>query len=321
MLEALRFVKGAVARKDFLPVLTHFRIDGGRILGSNGNLSLSSPIDLSLTASPKAETFAAAIANCDDGVAIVQLPNGSLAIKSGTYRAVVECSTDEFPVIKVGGYRHDLPFDILPALKTLQAFVSEDASRPWSQGILFRGKSAFATNNIIVAEYWIGVDIPVEINIPTKVVDEMIRIDEEPEYIEIAPDEEGKAVGITIRYSGDRWMNHPAVGGEWPDASRYLNAPYNYVDFPAEIFPAMEKVKRFVSKIDQAIYFTTGRLCTNADRELGSSVDLEAINFEGKYSMPQLLLLQGVATKIDFTQNPAGFIGEGLRGVIIGMRR
>jgi hypothetical protein len=32
MLDALKFVKGAVAKKDFVPELTHFRITGGRVV-------------------------------------------------------------------------------------------------------------------------------------------------------------------------------------------------------------------------------------------------------------------------------------------------
>lgn len=319
MLDALRFVKGAVARKDFMPVLTHFRIEGGRIIGSDGNLALSSPVDIAIEASPKAGVFATAIANCDGPVAMVQLPNGSLAIRSGAFKAVVDCSTDVYPTVPVGGRRFDIPFKLIPVLKTLERFISEDASRPWSQGILLRGKSAFATNNVIVVEQWIGVTTPVEINIPTKAVAEMIRIDEEPEYIEIAQDEDGNATSLTVRYSDDRWLYHPAVGGEWPDTGRYLNKSYAYKPFPLELFPALRKLKPLAAK-DQAVYMAKGNVRTNLDPELGSSMDVADLEAEGKYSLPQLNLLEGIANAIDFSDRLAGFKGTNLRGVIYGMR-
>ncbi len=50
MLSALKFVKGAVSTKDYVPALTHFQIKGGRVTGYNGKLSLSSPIPSTWTA-------------------------------------------------------------------------------------------------------------------------------------------------------------------------------------------------------------------------------------------------------------------------------
>ncbi len=41
MLDTLKFIQGAVARKDHVPALVHFRIAGGRIRGFNGTLSLA----------------------------------------------------------------------------------------------------------------------------------------------------------------------------------------------------------------------------------------------------------------------------------------
>lgn len=313
MLDVLRFVKGAVARKDFCPVLTHFLIDNGRIIGSNGNLALSSPIPLTMTAKPKASTFATAIANCEEAVSITQLPNGSLTIKSGSFKANVECSSDEFPSVPVGGARLDFPCPILPVLEVLERFISEDASRPWSQGILFRGQSAFVTNNVILVELWLGVQVPVEVNIPTKAVAEMLRIREEPEYFEVTENT------LTVRYSGDRWLFHPTVNEGWPDAGRYLNKEYSYKPFPFELFPALQRLKPLAGK-EQTVYMTTGSVRTSQDFDSGASIEVPNIEHEGKYSLPQLLLLEGVATDIDFGAKPAGFLGDKLRGVIYGMR-
>ena len=40
MLAELKFVQGAVAKKDFIPSLTHFEIKDGMIKGLNGSLAL-----------------------------------------------------------------------------------------------------------------------------------------------------------------------------------------------------------------------------------------------------------------------------------------
>lgn len=50
MLKDLKFVQGAVAKKDLLPAMTHFRIENGHVRSFNGQMAISSPVafDLSL---------------------------------------------------------------------------------------------------------------------------------------------------------------------------------------------------------------------------------------------------------------------------------
>ena len=54
MLAALKFVQGAVARRDFVPALTHFYIADGFVKGYNGRIAICAPIDVDLVATPKA---------------------------------------------------------------------------------------------------------------------------------------------------------------------------------------------------------------------------------------------------------------------------
>jgi hypothetical protein len=70
MLDALKFVRGAIARKDLVAALSHFRISGGRIKGYNGKIALCCPLPLDLDVMPKAEPFVKAIATCEQTVAI-----------------------------------------------------------------------------------------------------------------------------------------------------------------------------------------------------------------------------------------------------------
>ena len=66
MIDALRFVQGAVARKDFVPEMTHFHIKEGGVMTYNGALTLYSPIELNFDVSPKADQMVKAIAACQD---------------------------------------------------------------------------------------------------------------------------------------------------------------------------------------------------------------------------------------------------------------
>src|SRR5690606_31461165 len=104
MLDALKFVQGAVARRDFVPALTHFQIRDGYIRGFNGKIALCAPIDLDLDATPKAAPFIKAIEACRDTVELSLTPNGRLAIRSGSFKAYIDClEGEEFPNVEPEG--------------------------------------------------------------------------------------------------------------------------------------------------------------------------------------------------------------------------
>ena len=213
MLDALRFVQGAVAKKDFVPALTHFRVDRGTIRGYNGMLGLCCPIDLDLNVSPRAVPFIKAIQTCQDTIQLHVTPAGKLSVKSGKFKALVDCIQEDFPEVEPEGTSIELNGGLLAALKLLAPMIADDASRPWARGILFRGQSAFATNNIIIAEYWLGYHFPVEINIPRAAVVELLRIKEEPISMQIAEN------SATFHFSGNRWLRTQTHTTQWPDIS------------------------------------------------------------------------------------------------------
>ena len=217
LLQALQFVKGAVSSKDFIPALTHFHIENNTIKSFNGNLALSCPIELEIEASPKAIPFVKAIQACKRTTVIHLTGTGRLRIKSGSFKAFIPCTGEQFPDIYPSGKTIELNGDLIPALKILQPFIAEDASRPWSRGILFRGCSAFATNNICLVENWLGYEFPIEINIPAAAVKELIRIKEEP--ISMQMDEKS----VSFHFEDGRWLKSNLLVTNWPDISVILN--------------------------------------------------------------------------------------------------
>lgn len=327
MLEALRFVKGAVSRKDFQPELMHFRINDGRIKSFNGLIALSAPIDLDMTATPKAVKFMKAIEGCNTTTAIHMTPSGLLSIRSGKFTARVECfranDEDEWDEaeavssildhIEPEGAKIEFPVSILKAAKTLEAFISDDASRPWANGILLRDHSAYATNNIVFVEYWLGADVP-EINIPAQAVRELLRVGEEPETVSVGEN------SVTFFFSGDRWLRAQRLSTSWPDLSPLLDRVGELAAFPDGIFDAVELLKPFVS-VEGRIHFRPGVVSTNLEGGEGGTVEVAGVPERGAYHWEHLLSLRGVAEEIDFSfhPQPCPFRGERVRGVIQGM--
>lgn len=316
MLTELKFVMGSIAKKDFLPALSHFKIENGRVRGFNGTLALSAPIQCDLNCTPKAIPLIKAIQNCASTISLHMTEKGKLAVKSGQFKAYIECIDGETPHVEPEGDFHEINgHNIYEAVKVLEPFIGNDASRPWSNGVLFKGRSAFATNNVVAVEYWIGSLFPIEFNLPETAIKEMLRIGEAPLRMQC------KDNCLTFHYSGERWIRTQLLDSAWPDISNILNKVASYVPFDTRIFEGLEVIKPFLDKMGR-VYFANDYISTQQDINDGASFYIPDMKFEGIYAYENIMLLKGVAQSIDYMNYPAPslFIGEKLRGAIIGFR-
>ncbi len=317
MKEALNFVKGAIARKDFVPELTHFNIADGRIVGFNGDMAISSPIGVDIRAKPHAQTFIKAVNSAVEEVALSMTAAGRLSLKSGKFRALINClNTDESRYVIPEGQVIKLGDNFLDCIKALAPFMGVDASRSWSSGILLRSGSALATNNICLVEYWHGTTLPFPINIPKPAIAELIRIGENPIKVQVS------ASSISFHFSGDRWIRTQLLATAWPDQiDTILNAEGSPQAIPEGLFEALEVLKPFVDD-GSRMYFTTQGVATSNEPEVATTVDVAGLVPGCCFHHSMISLLSGVAVKIDFTTypRPCKFLGDKMRGVIVGLR-
>jgi hypothetical protein len=318
MLDALKFVKGAVAKKDFRPELTHFRITEGRITGYNGQMALSSPIDLDLEASPHAQTFFHAIGACrGDATALTMTPNGRLTVKSGNFRAYVECIDDVFFHASPAGDRFEAGGDLLPALKALFPLISDDASRPWAMGLLLQGESAFATNNVVLVQYWTGLAMPT-LNVPRFAIQELLRVGKEP----IALQTDGNT--LTFHFDDGRWFLTNLFTAEWPSeiVTNILSVEQELIAAPPGFFDAVEELAAFVESDSHALYLLGDRISTSQHEGDGAEIMLDGLPEQAfAFGVKHLRLLGPIVDTINLSAfpDPTKFQGNRLRGAILGM--
>lgn len=314
MLNELKFVQGAVAKKDFVPSLTHFVIENGTVRGYNGVIALCSPIPLDIACKPKGEPLVRAIGNCDETVTLSLTGAGRLSVKSGKFKAFIDCVEGDTPHVVPEG--EPVVIDgaaFLDSVKVVSSFMGDDASRPWSNGVLFLGESAFATNNITLVEYWTGFKMPA-VNIPRAAIKEVLRINEPPVSAQINQN------SLTLHYAGERWLRTQLLETKWPDLTKVLNRESTPEPIDPRIFEGMEVIKPFMDKLGKVI-FRSG-VATHAEETEGASFDIDGFAHQGVYAYEMLRLLDGVAKTVDFSAypNPCMFFGDRLRGAIIGMR-
>lgn len=343
MLKELKFVMGAVAKKDFLPAMTHFAIEKGTVRSYNGCVALSAPIAFDIDCKPKADKLVQAISKCPDLAtpALSMTTAGRLSIKAGAFKAFIECVQEETPHVLPDGEVVRLDYEVekqvddvgnevappltlggvlLNALRTLYPFVGDDASRPWSNGVLLRGESAFATNNVILVEYWIGAKMPFSVNVPRVAIREMLRINEAPTHAQVTP------TSLTFHYKDQRWIRTQLLDLSWPDLEPLLNKESSPVALPAELFDGLEKLEPFTDKMGR-VFIENGVLSTipfgsGQPVDEGAYFELPNLPFNGIYQVKMLMLLKDVAQQADLSMYPAPcvFYGERLRGAIIGMK-
>lgn len=307
---------GAVSKKDFLPALTHFRIQDGTVRSYNGTLALCSPIPLDIDCIPKAEPLVKAIQHCDETVTLSLTPTGRLSVRSGAFKALIDCVEQDTPHVKPEGERFEIDgVALLTALKVISPFIGDDASRPWSNGVLLLGQSAFATNNITLVEYWVGKPFPICCNVPRAAVKEMLRIGEPPIWAQATDS------SITFHYADNRWIRSQLFETQWPDLGKVLSVDSNPLPLDSRVFEALVKLKPFVDKMGR-VFLKGGVLSTHEQLLEGASFEIPDMQYEGIYQIEMLALLEGVAKAIDFSTypRPCIFQGDRLRGAIVGMR-
>lgn len=317
LLASLKFCQGAVAKKDLVPGMTHFAIEKGFIRAYNGALGLCAPIAFDIDCKPNAAQLVKAISNCSSEhvVTISMTANGRLRIQNGPYRALVDCLDEPTPHVEPEGDR--VEFDgaaIRKAFEHLLPFVGNDASRQWTNGVLLHGQSAYATNNVIICQFWLGTAIPRTLNIPSDAIKEFLRVGEDPTFAQVTDS------SITFHFPGDRWIR----SGLWETKPETILAVLDRCKGePTDIHPAfftgLDTIKAFTDKIGN-VYFKDGELRTHLDENVGASYQLENFPYAGCYALEMLQLLDGVAEKIDWSTypNPVVFHGSMLRGVLAG---
>lgn len=320
VIEALRFVQGAVSKKDFVPALSHFRIADGRICGYNGKLCLSSPIGIDLDCAPKAAPLIRAIAACEDTAQLHMTPGGKLAIRSGKFRAHIDCLAEPFPDVRPEGVAVAVDGALLPTLAALYPFTADDASRPWAAAVLLCGQSAYATNNVIAVESWLGYHFPYVMSVPRFAIREVLRIGEEPIGLQAT------AESVTFHYSGERWLRTQLHSIEWPDIVGVLDRVLDrtaddWQPIPEGLFDALDIIAPFANE-HRHVFLMPGKVATEPDENVGAAVELASVQHHALFNIDYLRSLKSVAERICFSTfpEPCAFVGGSLRGAIIGMR-
>lgn len=321
MLDILDFVRGSVADKDLVPVLTHLHVSDGTVQGGNGRMAITgyAPDLAGYDFTVPADPFYRAVVACD-GTPKLALKGSALTVSKGKFRVRLPVLPgDEYPVvtrdgIKGKGYSGAC---LLHALQRVRPFVSKDASRVWSSGVLLADGMAWATDNVTMVGTPVkGLPKATRCIIPLDAVDELVRVGYEIDRFWIT---DNSAVFV---YADNCWMRTALIDDKWPIEPRALLVDQPCDPVPDGLADAVRKVLPFCpdSKFP-AVKFSENGVST-MDGDMAASVGGVALP-AGAWRAEPLLNMLAVATHValEYHPEPCPFKGDGgLVGVIVGLR-
>ena len=315
MHEALDIVKGAVADKDLVPVLTHFHIYNGRIQGANGNLAIDCsclPLFKKSTLTVPADKFIAAVASIEKPK--FKRVQETLIITGDSATIKLPLSTgDLFPITQAAPKYTRLTDKIHGLLESLRPFVSTDSSRQSLLSIAIRDGYAYAASNVTVARIKTKLQ---DMVIPVYMVDELLRIDQEPTGFYL--DERS----LYFKLSSDAWIKSSLIRDKWPNIEALFEGRGRMKKVPSEFMTdIIERLVPFcIDPNFPAIIFSATGIETVDGVTHGKDTALALP--QGNWNAKNMLLVLTEATHIDLGSWPAPcrWKGDNIEGVTMGLR-
>lgn len=323
MKDILQKVRGAVATKDLVPALTHFHIYNGRIQGGNNLLSIDAPVeefDGFEDMTVNAEDFIRAIDACGEDFYLT-VDDDHVLIEQGKKKIrLAKMNPAAYPLVEVSKKGTTIKSPGVDMFRAVRPFVGNDVTRMWACGVLIESGYIYATNNVVLVRTPYESKVKGRYNIPAETVDELIRLDDEPvETIAVEQD------SISFLFDDDYWLRSKLLINEWPDTGPlFASIKSKLPKVDPGLYEAVKTVLPFCpDKNFPEIIFSGDTVTTGGDiKKKNAAVSGLANLHDARFRAEALLSVLEVATHIDLKPypKPCPFRGDGIEGVIIGLR-
>jgi len=310
MIEAINKVKGAVAKKDLLPILTHLHFYSGRVQGSNGKIVIDAPCpDASLNITVPLDPFVKALQACP-GEPVLEVIGNNVRVTCGRFKADIAIDNSNlYPVMGPDLNPHSCG-EFLEALIILEPFMGSDASRDWACGINLSHGFAYATNNVSLVKS--AITFEGQANISSNTVNELVRLCNQPTGIAYGTNT------ATFHYDDGTWVKSQLIAKAWPDISGFFKRSENMLPVDKDLLDDIMRVIPFATKKTPTIKFCEDGIFVQGDNK---EAEVTGYIFPTAFFRAEPLVeVLRVATEIDFSTypKPCYFVGDGIEGVIIG---
>lgn len=148
----IEWLDDALASKDVVMAMTHYRVEGGEVMATNGRLTAGHPCAQDGAFLVPGDDLKRILKRMTDKFTITQ-GEGEIAIKSGRFRGrIPTLPLEQWNYPGVDDARWEpVPDDLLACLRAVRPFISENATHAWALCAAINDGWICATNNVALA--------------------------------------------------------------------------------------------------------------------------------------------------------------------------
>jgi len=320
MKASLNWVKDALSSKDLRPELNHYLVRHGMIHATDGRMVACHPFptedELFCVSGPEFEKLLARL----EAPIELEVEDDHIVLKHGRLRGKIKTlPPDEWQFNEVKAAWYPVPKLLLPSLKKLRAFISDNATKPWALCVGMANDTLYATNNISIAACpEIGLPDGLRGVIPYWAIDFILS---RPEGLAEWAHADNY---LGFRWKNGAWMRTQLVEGEFPPQVEAIIGSAGYAEHKItdEWRAAYMQAS---SLLDDALVLKADHM-TGINRHMEVRVEatspLPPDSDHSGWSVEYLNPVIACAThwQPDKWPNPVPFRGEDILGVVMGRR-
>ncbi len=181
LVTALQQVKGAVAEKAFVPILTHVLVAGDAVLGYDSEIGIRAKLSTKLDCSfnVKADTFLQLLMFLEEEDVDIVVVENKIKITCGSHKSTLTQITDEFPKPNVNVSKDDwkeCPAGFKEAMERCLLAVSEDENNRALSSMMISGDKVYGADGKRVVRCTVAGLNVLPFLLPRKAVSELIKL-------------------------------------------------------------------------------------------------------------------------------------------------
>lgn len=311
LIDALKFVSAA-QKKTGTTQETHVLMFNNMLIASNGVLTIGTPIEEDLCACPNSELLLASLNKCGETFSITQSDENNIVINSDQFQAVIPCAPlDEMSLTPADQNIAEVNDNLKEGFSQVMHLATKGSKHVATASIMVQAGSMVATNNIVILEYWHGIDLPPNMLVPKECAGVVAKCKRPLTGFGYS------GATATFWFDDKSFVKCQLFEEEYPNVNGILNKETNAFPVPDNFFTALRAVNA-ASRTGKVV-FTDHGMQSHMEINEGAKYELEGLPAGKVYDSKNLLRCEKFVDRIDFTSynGSAYFFGDNIRGAIV----
>lgn len=311
LIKALQFV-GLAQKNQGTNYQTHCLINRHWCVAFDGTLTIGTKVEEDVTACPKTADLLAALQKCGQTIAISQLNEFVLSVRSDKFKASINCvKFEDMPLSYPDPPVAVVTDELKAGFETCAWLAQEGADKAWQAALLLGPGSVAASNGAVLVEYWHGLDLPPGLLIPKAAAVAISKIQKPLVRFGFSD------ASATFYFEDESFLKTQLFKDNCPLYSKvYEQRVGDLWPLPADFFAGVAAVAGFSDS--KFIFLRGDKLQSHEAEEHGATYDMKGIPQHMSFNHEYLKALAPHFKNVVFTDRAAFFHSDKVRGAVMG---